>query len=717
MVTSVHCSTGVGTFSTFTKGVKWSPDGTCLLAADDDTNLKLFELPPASTCSTSVVHNWQPSLQCVEGETVYDYSWYPYMDSSNPVTCCFVASSRDHPLHLWDAFTGTLRASYRAFDHLDEIVAAYAVSFSADGSQLVAGYNRCLRIFDVSVPGKSLQTWATSASRKARDGQRGLISALAPSVDGSNLIAAGSYHGSIVLYDARSGRPAMDLTGNVSLADAPVGGVTQLKFAPDGRPLLFSGSRRGRNPEASHVVCWDVRVNGGDVCAAYPRTCSTHQRIGFDVDPSGRYLATGTDAPEALVYDLSTGALASTIGSQGDAVNGCAFHPRGLPLLALSMGTRHIAPPSGNHDSSSSSDSSGSGSSDSDSEAMSESGTVVTAAAGSGKRKRRVRRAPLDKEEENAAATAASKGPQFHLRVLNVPFLAIEEPGIFDGEDGFVSTAEGALVSTMHAEVMPAAEAAEVTLDASTEVETVSEPELTAVNAISEAAATEEVETDTHSDVDAKKARLFDSLEEKEAKQTNDNLEENKSTEEDGQNVTKDAQHVRDSATVPVGVETEQLNDEANAELDIAAMRVTDLKSELAMRGESTLGRKQDLAERLAASIAKSQKQKSEKPSGASSSAVSDESSSRSTISRGGSSSKVKDNGPPGELVTPPELFSPISLPDGRQVHVSALGDGGLRLEDSRSSVAVELTAAQLKLTRESLLHLPEAHFGASASN
>ena len=95
---SVHCSTSVGTFATFTKGVKWSPDGTCLLAADDDNTLKLFELP------VEAAHSWKPALECAEGETVYDYSWYPFMDSANPVTCCFVASSRDHPLHLWYFF-------------------------------------------------------------------------------------------------------------------------------------------------------------------------------------------------------------------------------------------------------------------------------------------------------------------------------------------------------------------------------------------------------------------------------------------------------------------------------------------------------------------------------------------------------------------------------------------------------------------------------------
>jgi telomerase Cajal body protein 1 len=103
-------------FTKFTKDVKWSPDGLCLLTADDADKLHLFEFN-----STSKGLNWQQALSVVEGETIYDYAWYPFMDSNNPATCCFVSSSRDHPLHLWDAFTGKLRATYRGYDHLDEV--------------------------------------------------------------------------------------------------------------------------------------------------------------------------------------------------------------------------------------------------------------------------------------------------------------------------------------------------------------------------------------------------------------------------------------------------------------------------------------------------------------------------------------------------------------------------------------------------------------------
>lgn len=90
-----------------------------------------------------------------EGESVYDFCWYPYMsasgasiislvlvlwllcfqlnldwfcdwlmvflngnliwgliDISDPVSCVFASTARDHPIHLWDATSGEVLSSY-----------------------------------------------------------------------------------------------------------------------------------------------------------------------------------------------------------------------------------------------------------------------------------------------------------------------------------------------------------------------------------------------------------------------------------------------------------------------------------------------------------------------------------------------------------------------------------------------------------------------------
>jgi len=173
--------------------------------------------------------------------------------------------------------------------------------------------------------------------------------------------------------------------------------------------------------------------------------------------------------------------------------------------------------------------------------------------------------------------------------------------------------------------------------------------------------------------------------------------------------------HERDSAAAAINGATEPHN-EADAELDIASMRVTDLKCELAMRGESTIGRKQELAERLVAAIAKSQLNRPEKTSETGGGGtVSEGNSSNSNSGRNstnGSSSSASEPQASGALVGEPvspssDLFSPIALPDGRQVHVSSLAGGGLRLEEAGASVVVKFTAAQWELTRASLPHVP----------
>ena len=71
---------------------------------------------------------------------------------------------------------------------------------------------------------------------------------------------------------------------------------------------------------------------------------STNQRIGFDVDPAGRYLVTGSLDHQALVYDLASGECVANLAGQADAVNDAAFHPY-AGMIALGTGQRHFPLP------------------------------------------------------------------------------------------------------------------------------------------------------------------------------------------------------------------------------------------------------------------------------------------------------------------------------------------------------------------------------------
>lgn len=161
--------------------MKWSPDGSCLVTASDDTTIRFFDLPPdamdrpALSCSLqyddddpqcsaavqqehALVQHAQdsisPALEIRTGECVYDYTWFPRMSALDPMTCLVASSSRGQPCHVWDAIHGDLIATFRSYDQVDEVESAFSVAFSPDGSRLVTGHDKYIRIFDTQRPGR-----------------------------------------------------------------------------------------------------------------------------------------------------------------------------------------------------------------------------------------------------------------------------------------------------------------------------------------------------------------------------------------------------------------------------------------------------------------------------------------------------------------------------------------------------------------------------------
>ena len=55
--------------------------------------LRLFDLPP-DVESAKEAEDWAADVRIFEGETVYDYAWYPFMSSEDPATCVFASTSR-----------------------------------------------------------------------------------------------------------------------------------------------------------------------------------------------------------------------------------------------------------------------------------------------------------------------------------------------------------------------------------------------------------------------------------------------------------------------------------------------------------------------------------------------------------------------------------------------------------------------------------------------
>lgn len=112
------------------KSVAVSPDATCILAVKNRT-LCIFEGGSPG-----------PSIEIDENESVYDSCWLPKMSSADPATCAFASTARGHPIHLWDGYTGALRATYKPYNHLDEIWPAHSVCFDLQSERVYAGFDR-----------------------------------------------------------------------------------------------------------------------------------------------------------------------------------------------------------------------------------------------------------------------------------------------------------------------------------------------------------------------------------------------------------------------------------------------------------------------------------------------------------------------------------------------------------------------------------------------
>ncbi|KAJ4912817.1 Transducin/WD40 repeat-like superfamily protein [Raphanus sativus] len=319
----------------FLKGLKWSPDGSCFLASSEDNTLSLFYLPQDGEESNSYgvtipeEDSYGASLLVNEGESVYDFCWYPYMSVSDPLTCVFATTTRDHPIHLWDSSSGELRCTYRAYDAMDEITAAFSIGFNPNGNKIYAGYNSSIRVFDLHRPGRDFGQYSTL--QKNKEGQAGILSSLAFSPANSGMLAVGSYGQTTGIYREDN----MEL---LYVLHGQEGGVTHVQFSKDGN-YLYTGGRKD-----PYILCWDMRKSVEIVYKLYRATENTNQRVFFDIEPCGRHLGTGGQDGLVHMYDLQTGNWVSGYQAASDTVNAFSFHPY-LPMAATSSGHRRFTVP------------------------------------------------------------------------------------------------------------------------------------------------------------------------------------------------------------------------------------------------------------------------------------------------------------------------------------------------------------------------------------
>ncbi|XP_047028287.1 telomerase Cajal body protein 1 homolog [Helicoverpa zea] len=322
----------------YLRGCKWSPDGTCCLTVVNNDGVHVTELSrdlyTGSVAANRIIDVMDSVIHVKEAGLVYDFCWFPLMNSQVPESCCWLTTRQNAPIQMWDAFDGSLRCSYRGFNAVDQMEPAISVTFTKDGSKIIAGYKKYLRTFDVDRPGRDF------AEHKI-----GSPAACFDTCD--NLLAVGSWNTSISLYNVNE----MGTYKSIGKMHGHGGGVTQVKFAPDGLRLV-SGARKDHR-----LLVWDIRYYRRPL-NILSRVVDTNQRVYFDISPCGKYLVTGGTDGVLKVWDedqVHWKSSLDTTDDQGDnatykfplhqdCCNSISLHPL-RPILATGSGQYHIVDP------------------------------------------------------------------------------------------------------------------------------------------------------------------------------------------------------------------------------------------------------------------------------------------------------------------------------------------------------------------------------------
>lgn len=188
------------------------------------------------------------------------------------------------------------------------VISASFSSYLAGSTAGVRTSSKCL----TSIGPEMERGYRQSPPRKARTGSRvctaachpstrspqrpfsGIISALAFCSDYSGVYAAGTYSSttsSVALFDPDVGTgssPTMYLEGVIP------GGVTQIQFHPSQPHIIFAASRR-----SGFIQRWDLRNPTAplepSMFRGAQKTSGTNQRMNFDVELGGQFLAAGNE--------------------------------------------------------------------------------------------------------------------------------------------------------------------------------------------------------------------------------------------------------------------------------------------------------------------------------------------------------------------------------------------------------------------------------------
>ncbi|KAI9772361.1 MAG: hypothetical protein M1839_002497 [Geoglossum umbratile] len=339
------------------KNAQWSPDGTCVLTSSEDNKLRTFVMP-VDLLEKGEPHSLTPFSTTSKAEPVYCTAIYPGFKLQDPSTTCFLTATRDLPIHLHDALSSLVRATYPLISPTTEkYITPHSVLWSPCGTKFICGSDALISVFDIGRIGSGpVERHPTIPSKRKKIvgggvGMKGIISALSLSNQmGNGTLAAGTFTRMIGLYDSEGSGDCIAVfsiaqTTSKGTTSGSGAGITSLEWSPCGR-YLYVAERK-----STEILVYDIRVAGRKLGSLTGRTAASNQRLGIHVVPAdqGHEVWAGSDDGVVRVW-RPTGEDSEALRQPDWAwkahdgpVSATIVHPSGT-VVGTCSGQRHVSP-------------------------------------------------------------------------------------------------------------------------------------------------------------------------------------------------------------------------------------------------------------------------------------------------------------------------------------------------------------------------------------
>lgn len=385
------------------KFVRWNSRGTLLLSVNNDHHSRIYSPYSFSQSATEggSLPEWTALLCTPEYEPIRDACWHPIPQRENDAANEFYAVSKcSLPLVIKSASTGEVVKSFSTVDHRDAYSAPNCLTFSPDGSRLLAGLCGRIAVYDVenSCEQRTEYQLSSCSRRRASASERidkrlsGVVSSMSFSPANPRLLLASTFKNGVGIFDTSNwpsmetelvvtdwkrdssallyGTPLESASGKTrvtaeratpsatvvcNLSGPSFRGITQASWLPDGNTIVLTG----RGKAWPILKAFDLRMPDRALFLLdklnADESISVNQRLHFDVQ-CGRYLTSGTVDGYVVIFDLAAaikveqrGRVTPTIKEtvSTDTVTSATLHPffhhdsGHYRYLAVSTGSRN----------------------------------------------------------------------------------------------------------------------------------------------------------------------------------------------------------------------------------------------------------------------------------------------------------------------------------------------------------------------------------------